>query len=183
MEDIIEWLETTGNQIIYLYGEQDPWTAAAIGEPTLTNAVRIVQPEANHQLRIVNLDERERVVAALEEWLDLDIDIPEMAVEPGTDPENPNQIRDLPARHNLYQNYPNPFNPVSTIGFDLPYASDVSLTVHDIMGREVIKLVDGRLAAGYHRVIWDASKEAAGIYIAKLQTSTASWSIKMVLLK
>ena len=89
----------------------------------------------------------------------------------------------LPVEYALYQNYPNPFNPVSTIRYDLPQASDVSLLVYDILGREVARLVQGYMEPGYHEVTWDAGTYASGIYIARLVTPEYTKSIKMVLLK
>jgi len=88
----------------------------------------------------------------------------------------------------IAQNYPNPFNPITTIRFDLPEAMDMSIMVYDIMGREVIRLAQGRLEPGFHEVIWNgrtASEEEipSGIYIARLVTPDYSNSIKMVLLK
>jgi hypothetical protein len=94
----------------------------------------------------------------------------------------------LPTEIALLQNYPNPFNPVSTIRCDLPNASDVSLIVYDILGREIVRLVNGHMEPGYHKVQWDG-KDArgrevpSGIYIAWLVTLEYSKSIKMVLLK
>ena len=49
----------------------------------------------------------------------------------------------IPKIFNIFQNYPNPFNPISTIRYDLPRGGKVSLTIHDILGREVTRLVDG----------------------------------------
>jgi hypothetical protein len=90
---------------------------------------------------------------------------------------------DLPTEIALLQNYPNPFNPVSTIRYDLPQASNVSLIVYDIMGREVARLMEGFMEPGYHEIQWDGSQAASDIYIARLTTPDYSKSIKMVLLK
>jgi CubicO group peptidase (beta-lactamase class C family) len=94
----------------------------------------------------------------------------------------------LPVKYAVLQNYPNPFNPVSTIRYDLPQATDVSLVVYDIMGREVMSLVDSYTVAGNHHTQWngqDASGREipSGIYIARLVTPEYSKSIKMVLMK
>ncbi|MCK4577265.1 MAG: DUF1565 domain-containing protein [Candidatus Marinimicrobia bacterium] len=88
----------------------------------------------------------------------------------------------------LYQNYPNPFNPVSTIQYDLPQASNVSLIVYDLLGREVARLVDGYMEPGNHQVQWNGKNSSgrelpSGIYIARLVTPEYAKSIKMVLLK
>ncbi len=94
----------------------------------------------------------------------------------------------LPTEFALYQNYPNPFNPVTTIRYDLPEQSEVALVVYNIIGREIIRLVNSHLEAGYHRVVWDAKDRTgrsvpSGVYIARLVTPGYSKSIKLVLLK
>ena len=55
MQDIRNWLHKKGNNMIYLYGEQDPWTAAAFEPSEKTNAIKLVNPEGNHKLRINRL--------------------------------------------------------------------------------------------------------------------------------
>ncbi|MCK4577559.1 MAG: T9SS type A sorting domain-containing protein [Candidatus Marinimicrobia bacterium] len=102
----------------------------------------------------------------------------------GIEEQGPN----LPDRFTLHQNYPNPFNPISIIRYDLPEAAYVTLVVYDILGREVIRLVDQEVQPGYRRAVWDARDHAGramptGIYIARLVTPEFSKSIKMLLLK
>ena len=94
----------------------------------------------------------------------------------------------LPDTYYLAQNYPNPFNPTSTIRFDLPHASAGSLIVYDLMGREVVRLMEGAIEAGYHTRVWDGRDSfgramPSGIFIARLVTPEYTKSIKMVLLK
>ncbi|MFB0517242.1 MAG: DUF3160 domain-containing protein [Candidatus Neomarinimicrobiota bacterium] len=101
----------------------------------------------------------------------------------------------VPARYRLYQNHPNPFNPATAIRFDLPAAAAVRLVVYDLLGRVVVVLVDGRMEAGYHQVIWngtssDGREMPTGIYIVRLlvplqggETPAFTKSIKMVLMK
>jgi hypothetical protein len=88
-----------------------------------------------------------------------------------------------PSKISLVQNYPNPFNPATTIRYELPHASEVSLIVYDLVGREVVRLVDGYMEPGYHEVQWNGRDSASGIYIARLVTLEYSKAIKMVLLK
>ncbi|MFC1481975.1 T9SS type A sorting domain-containing protein, partial [Candidatus Neomarinimicrobiota bacterium] len=94
----------------------------------------------------------------------------------------------IPLVYNLHNNYPNPFNPTSTIQYDLPEATNVTLVVYDMLGREVISLVNRQEEPGYHQTVWDAVDHTGrpmptGIYIARLVTPEYSKSIKMVLLK
>ena len=94
----------------------------------------------------------------------------------------------LPTSFDLSQNYPNPFNPTTTITYSLPEQSDVTLVVFDIMGRQVTKLVDQRVNAGIHNVIWDAkdtygNKVASGVYYYRLQANDRIFTKKMMLVK
>ncbi len=94
----------------------------------------------------------------------------------------------LPEGIVLHPNYPNPFNPSTTIGYENPVAGVVSLIVYDILGQEIMRLVDGHARIGTYKAEWgglDATGRAvpSGIYIARLETSEYNQSIKMVLLK
>ena len=80
-------------------------------------------------------------------------------------------VPDVPHSYMLSQNYPNPFNPVTVIRFELPVASRVSLTVTDLLGREVATLVRGELAAGYHQTEWNAQAVASGLYFYRLEVT------------
>jgi hypothetical protein len=73
MQDVNTWLQTEGNNIIYIYGEIDPWTAGAVELAGQTDAVRIIQPGANHSILIENLDQKEFVYSTLENWLNIEI--------------------------------------------------------------------------------------------------------------
>lgn len=94
----------------------------------------------------------------------------------------PLKITALPAEFRLYGNYPNPFNPSTTIRFDLPEMAIVSLRVYDIKGRQVARLVDAELDAGYHSIVWDGTDElgvpvASGVYICRLSAVPAASGI------
>ncbi len=94
----------------------------------------------------------------------------------------------IPEEYALHQNYPNPFNPTSTIQYDLPKATHVRILVYDIMGREVVRLLDGYMESGFHQVVWNGRDGTGrgvttGIYITHLVTPEYTKSIKMVLLK
>jgi len=75
---------------------------------------------------------------------------------------------DVPDNYYLSQNYPNPFNPSTVINYQLPQASKVIIKIYDILGNEIITLVDGNKAAGSYSVTFDASNLASGIYIYEL---------------
>ena len=79
--------------------------------------------------------------------------------------------------------FPNPFNPSTTISFELPVAGEVSLVVYDVMGREVVTLVDGYQAAGCHEAVFDAKELASGVYFARLQAGNEVRTQKMLLVR
>jgi hypothetical protein len=84
----------------------------------------------------------------------------------------------------LLQNYPNPFNPQTTITFTLPQTGHVTLQVCDLLGREVVTLVDHEsLAAGAHDVSFDASHLSSGVYFYRLQADGIARTKQMVLIK
>jgi Secretion system C-terminal sorting domain len=78
---------------------------------------------------------------------------------------------DIPKNYALYQNYPNPFNPTTTIDYDLPKSSHVTIMVYDMLGQKVAKLVDENEEAGNYRAVFDASKLSSGVYFYRLVAS------------
>ena len=84
---------------------------------------------------------------------------------------------------NLEQNYPNPFNPSTSIKYTLAETSDVNLKVYDVLGNEVVTLVNSTQNAGSHTISFDASNLASGLYIYTLNTGNFTSSKKMMLLK
>ncbi len=89
----------------------------------------------------------------------------------------------LPNQVDLAQNYPNPFNPTTTIAFSLPSSSKVSMSIINILGRTVDQVDMGTLSAGVHRIDYNASALASGMYFYRLQTDMGSETRKMTLLK
>jgi hypothetical protein len=83
----------------------------------------------------------------------------------------------------LEQNYPNPFNPSTTINYELPKSSEVRLSVHDMLGREVSVLVNERKNAGVHAVEFDASALSSGMYLYQLQAGDFIQTRRLVILK
>ena len=89
----------------------------------------------------------------------------------------------IPFVYSLKQNYPNPFNPVTTIEFTLASAGKVELKVYDILGREVKTLVNDFKEQGSHRVDFNASNFASGIYFYTIRSGDFRDVKKMILVK
>lgn len=88
-----------------------------------------------------------------------------------------------PEKFALNQNYPNPFNPVTNISFELPFDSQVSLTVYDMSGKEVARLVNEFRPAGFYDVSFNAMNLASGIYFYKLFANGQQMIKKMTVIK
>jgi hypothetical protein len=92
--------------------------------------------------------------------------------------------RFLPQQFVLHQNYPNPFNATTTIQFDLASASRVTLKIYNVLGQEVLALLnDAAFDAGTHKISVNGLQLPSGIYIYRLETGGSAVSRKMVLLK
>lgn len=89
----------------------------------------------------------------------------------------------LPGEFILYQNYPNPFNPSTKIKYELKNHSHVVLSVSDVLGREIVKLVDSELEAGLYEITFDGSKFASGIYFYKIRVNNYQEVKKFILSK
>jgi len=91
---------------------------------------------------------------------------------------------EAPSQLKLAQNYPNPFNPETTINFQIPFASHVTLKIYDVLGREVASLVDEFKQAGTYVKTLHATSLPSGVYFYKLQTANGfSETKKLILLK
>ena len=88
-----------------------------------------------------------------------------------------------PDKFKLFQNYPNPFNPSTNIKFEISKLSKVSLTVYDVLGHEVITLVNEFKPAGAYEVKFDGSNLSSGIYLYKIKTDDFAFTRKMILTK
>ena len=80
----------------------------------------------------------------------------------------------IPEKFGLSQNYPNPFNPKTTINYQLPEDSKVSIRIYNLLGKEIKELVNDFKQAGYHDVIWDGkdfqeNNVSSGIYIIQIR--------------
>jgi len=97
-------------------------------------------------------------------------------------------VRGFPTEYRLAQNYPNPFNPTTKIGFDLPEAGTVVLTIYNILGQQVAMPVNKNLEPGHYKIKWDGTNMsgqpvASGIYFYELRTGTFMARKKMLLLR
>ncbi|MGB2698468.1 MAG: FlgD immunoglobulin-like domain containing protein [Candidatus Zixiibacteriota bacterium] len=94
----------------------------------------------------------------------------------------------IPSAYGLGQNYPNPYNLKTQIGYQLPEAGKVTLTIYNVRGRLVRTLVNEQKPAGYHSVVWDGRTDngmqvSSGIYFYRIQAGKFLKTKKMVLLK
>ena len=93
-----------------------------------------------------------------------------------------------PERFKLYQNYPNPFNPSTTIEFEVPSMSHVTVKIYDVLGREVITLVDRTFQPGRYSLLWHAIDDkgkhvTTGIYFYYIQANDFTEVKKAVLMR
>ncbi len=91
--------------------------------------------------------------------------------------------RIVPGKMYLSQNYPNPFNPSTQIEYGLDKAGQVKLTVYNLLGQVMTVLVNSRQNAGVHRITWQPTNLAAGVYLYRLETAEGQFTKKLVLLK
>ncbi|HSQ77226.1 MAG TPA: Ig-like domain-containing protein, partial [Bacteroidota bacterium] len=103
-----------------------------------------------------------------------------------------NEDPGVPVHFTLHQNSPNPFNPTTRLAYDLGSDGFVSLTMYDLLGRQVDRLVDEHQGAGRHSIEWDPSRSgsvSSGVYVARLSVTGENGnllfggSIKLLLLK
>ena len=93
-----------------------------------------------------------------------------------------------PVLFTLHQNFPNPFNPITALPYDLPEDAFVTLIVYDMLGVEIIQLVNTTQQAGFKSIKWDATDNvgksvSAGVYLYQIEAGDFVQTRKMVLLK
>jgi hypothetical protein len=89
----------------------------------------------------------------------------------------------MPAGCSLEQNYPNPFNPGTKIGFTIPRSETVTISVYDLLGREVAVLENSTLPPGYHEVMFNGMDLASGVYFYRIQAGGFTRTRKMHLVR
>ena len=101
--------------------------------------------------------------------------------------DNDNDVQS-PSSFKLYSNYPNPFNPVTSLSYDLPEDSFVSITIYDMLGNEINQLVNKVQNSGYKSIQWNATNNqgqpvSAGVYLYTIEAGEYTQTKKMILLK
>jgi hypothetical protein len=94
----------------------------------------------------------------------------------------------IPKKFALEQNYPNPFNPVTVIQFEIPKASEVKITIYNILGERIKTLVSGYVPAGSSSIRWDSTNEAgirvsSGMYLYQMTAGNTVITRRMILIK
>ena len=97
-----------------------------------------------------------------------------------------NELNSIPTSYSLNQNYPNPFNPETRIHYDLPEGGHVSLVVYDLLGRELIKLVNQYNSSGRYNILWNGNDAlgnpvSSGVYIYQMKSGSFSQTKKMII--
>ena len=90
---------------------------------------------------------------------------------------------ELPGSFMLEQNYPNPFNPTTVIRYLLPASVSVTLTVYDLLGREVTTLVNERMNAGVHEATFSGSGLSSGVYFYRLSAGDFVQTKRLMVLR
>ncbi len=122
-------------------------------------------------------------IATVSEFSDLMIDPDKWILM--AEPVSTNALEDVVQINNyqLNQNYPNPFNPMTTIHFSIPESQFVTLTLFDLLGKEIRILTGKEYPAGNHKVIFDGSKLTSGTYLYRLRAGDYSEAKRFILLK
>ena len=89
----------------------------------------------------------------------------------------------FPDQFQLHQNYPNPFNPSTDINFFVPHLSPVSISIYNIKGELIEKLVDDIFKPGHHTAHLDAKEYASGIYLYHMGVKNVIYTRKFIIIK
>ena len=99
-----------------------------------------------------------------------------------------NKASSVPLKFAVSQNYPNPFNPVTSISYEIPEESFVTISVYNLVGQKVTDLVHELCSVGYHRTLWNGTNMAgdpvsSGVYIYTIEADNYRTVKKMILMK
>ncbi|MBT7377269.1 MAG: T9SS type A sorting domain-containing protein, partial [Candidatus Marinimicrobia bacterium] len=89
----------------------------------------------------------------------------------------------FPENFNLGTIYPNPFNPVTNIPYSVSEYSHISISVHDIQGKEIEKIINESKDSGNYNVMWNPNAIPSGVYFVKMHTIDGIQVKKILLLK
>ncbi len=163
---------TFKNDTLYAVGNGEVWRSVDLGD----NWANIIDPEVlTGNLNSVAVDANGNV------WIGGVLS--SIYTTMGDPPVSIENNETLVSSFLLEQNYPNPFNPSTVINFSLPLQSIVLLKIYDMLGREIVTLINEIKNAGYHTVTFDAAALPSGVYFYRLQTGSYIQSKKMLLLK
>ena len=90
---------------------------------------------------------------------------------------------EIPNSFELMDAYPNPFNPTTTINFSIPFATEVKVSIFDMLGREVSVLSNEMLQVGSHSINWNASAMPSGFYFIHMVSNDFKSTQKITLIK
>lgn len=165
-EDSVHGILRTSNYHFYeTFDKGNSWNQSGIEMPMLN---RVEKMQYNNQGDLLVLGDRGLIVK-----------LSEKSTQNKTEEQGSSQK----LSYELFQNYPNPFNPVTQIGFRLSKKGGCELKVYDVLGREVVTLLNETKEAGDYSVSFNASELPSGIYIYRLKAGTQVFVRKMLLLK
>lgn len=145
--------------------------------PLIIHSVRVLAGDAHHYELRELIGSQHGKVHVLAEGMRIEI------TDPRVNALEIVRVTDLPEEYRLEPNYPNPFNIVTTISYVVPQASQVRLVVYDLLGRQVVTLVDGLQEAGRYAVSFDASGLASGFYVYRMEAGSFRDTKKLLLVK
>ena len=116
-------------------------------------------------------------------WSNVDLNVDTTTVV-----EDKASTQEKPTCYRLSHNYPNPFNPMTTIEYQLPTASRISLKIYNRLGQLVYVVLDDMQRAGYHQIHWDGSDSygqtvSSGLYFCHMKADNYEKTIKMLILR
>jgi len=89
----------------------------------------------------------------------------------------------IPDHYEVYAPYPNPFNPEVTVQVDIPEPTSGTISIYDILGRQIATLYQGIITPGRYQYHWDGMQYATGMYFVRVSTNLGSQTYKILLLK
>ncbi|MDP8228302.1 MAG: T9SS type A sorting domain-containing protein, partial [Candidatus Electryoneaceae bacterium] len=146
--------------------------------------IDISDPESPRRVGYYDTPGIARSVALSEDGLIYVADRTNMGIYRFTDPAHADDPHNtIPTEFSLSRPYPNPFNGVTTIGYTLPSADNLSIRVYDLSGRSVATLFDGQQNAGHYTTLWNGQSSPTGVYLVKMDASEFKAVQKIILIK